>query len=100
MGWELALKVSDLAAGQHRRLDLAGQPILLARLEDGFHAVHDVCLHRGGSLSAAPLEGAEAVCHLHFWRFDVRSGASTQVPSIRLRRFPVKIEEGSVYVEI
>ncbi|HXB97186.1 MAG TPA: Rieske 2Fe-2S domain-containing protein, partial [bacterium] len=62
-------------------------------------AVHDTCLHRGASLSVLPLEGGEAVCHLHGWRFRVRDGVCVQVPSLRLRSFPVRIEDGTVYVE-
>jgi nitrite reductase/ring-hydroxylating ferredoxin subunit len=99
MAWMKAMD-GELAVGEHRRVELEGQRILLARLDDGYHAVHDTCLHRGASLSALPLEGAEAVCHLHFWRFDVRSGACTQVPSIVLRRFAAKAEQGGVHVEL
>ena len=100
MAWALAAAEADLQAGQHRRVALGGQPILLARLEDGWYAVHDTCLHRGASLSVLPLDGDEAVCHLHLWRFNVRSGACSQVPSIVLRRFPVKLEQGGVYVDV
>ena len=100
MAWIAALPETGLPVGGHRRLELGGQPILLAHLADGWHAVHDTCLQRGASLSAAPLEGDEAVCHLLFWRFNVRSGACSQVPSMALRVFPVKVEQGGVYVEV
>jgi len=100
MAWMKALDEGELAPGGHRRVELDGQRILLARLDDGYHAVHDTCLHRGASLSVLPLEGAEAVCHLHLWRFDVRSGACSQVPSIVLRRFEVKVEQGGVHVDV
>lgn len=100
MPWLEALSQDALPVGGHARVDLGGQPILLARLDDGWHAVHDTCLHRGASLSAGPLEGGCITCHLHFWSFDVRDGACTQVPSMRLRVFPVRTEEGKVYVEV
>lgn len=100
MPWLKALPATELALGAHARVDLGGQPILLAHLDDGWHAVHDTCLHRGASLAAGPLEGGVVTCHLHFWSFDVRTGACTQVPSAQLRVFPVKVEEGDVYVEV
>jgi nitrite reductase/ring-hydroxylating ferredoxin subunit len=100
MAWLAALAAEALAEGGHRRIELEGQPLLLARLPQGFFAVHDTCLHRGGSLSEAPLEGGEAVCHLHGWRFRVEDGVCTQVPSLKLRSFPVRVEDGMVYVEI
>ena len=100
MAWQRALAAAELPLGAHTRVDLGGQPILLCHLQDGFHAVHDVCLHRGASLAAGPLEDGRITCHLHFWSFDVRSGACIQVPSIQLRVFPVKIEAEDVHVEI
>jgi len=100
MAWLPALEADALAVGEHRRLDLGGQPVLLARLAQGFYAVHDTCLHRGASLSAGELEGDEAVCHLHGWRFRVEDGVCTQVPSLRLRSFPTRVEGPMVYVEV
>jgi nitrite reductase/ring-hydroxylating ferredoxin subunit len=89
----------DLPPGSHLRCDAAGQPVLLARLGDGLHAVHDTCLHRGASLSASPVQDGVVTCHLHFWSFDVRSGACLQVPGLKLRTFVVFEEEGNIYVE-
>ena len=102
MAWHRALAEGDLPVGGYRRVDLGGQPVLVARLADGCFAVHDTCLHRGASLAAGalPLEGDEVVCHLHFWRFNVRDGACAQLPSLRLRRYPVKVEQGGVHVDL
>ncbi|HTB35291.1 MAG TPA: Rieske (2Fe-2S) protein [bacterium] len=100
MGWQAALPAEALAVGGRQKLELGGQPVLVARLAQGYFAVHDTCLHRGGSLSVLPLEDGEAVCHLHGWRFRVEDGVCTQVPSLKLRSFPVRVEDGTVYVEI
>jgi nitrite reductase (NADH) small subunit len=100
MAWHKALAVDALPLGAHTRIEVEGQPILLAHLEDGFHAVHDTCLHRGASLSAGPMVGGQVSCHLHFWAFDVRSGACTQVPGLALKVFKARTEEGDVYVEL
>lgn len=100
MAWQRALAQGDLAPGAHARVELQGQAILLSHLDDGWHAVHDVCLHRGASLAAGPLQDGVVTCHLHFWSFDVRTGVCTQVPSAVLKVFPVKLEEGDVYVDI
>ena len=100
MGWTPVMPEGALALGGHQRVEPGGVPVLIARLEDGWHAVSDICLHRGASLAAGPLEGAGVTCHLHFWRFDVRTGACEQVPGMALKRFPTKVEDGTVYVEI
>ncbi len=100
MPWVAVLDDAALPLGAHTRVEAQGQPILLARLDDGLHAVHDVCLHRGASLAAGPLADGVVTCYLHFWSFDVRSGACTQVPGLQLRVFPVKSEEGKIHVEL
>lgn len=100
MPFERALSLSELGPGQHSRVVLNGQAILLANLAGEIHAVSDVCLHRGGSLAGGPLEGDLATCPLHFWTFSVRTGACVQVPSIVLKVFPTKIENGEVHVEV
>jgi nitrite reductase/ring-hydroxylating ferredoxin subunit len=84
----------------HRKVLLGGQPILLSNLDGQFHAVHDVCLHRGGSLSVGALEGATVICPLHYWGFDLKNGVCTQVPSMVLKTFATKVENGEVYVEV
>jgi nitrite reductase/ring-hydroxylating ferredoxin subunit len=100
MGWHAALRAEALEEGGHCRVELEGQPILVARLAQGYFAVHDTCLHRGASLSGLPLEDGEAVCHAHGWRFRVADGVCSQVPSLKLRSFQVRLMDGSVYVEI
>ena len=100
MPWEFAIEAAALPEGQNVKVTLGGQPIMLSRLDGGFHAVHDTCLHRGASLSVAPLQGRKVSCHLHFWTFDACTGVCEQVPSLGLRVFATKTEEGKVYVEV
>ena len=100
MPFERALALDQLAPGSHAKVFAGGQPILLSNLDGRVHAVHDTCLHRGGSLYAGDYEGEEVVCPLHFWGFNLKTGVCTQVPSAVLRVFPTKVENGEIYVEV
>jgi nitrite reductase (NADH) small subunit len=100
MPFERALSLRDLPLGAHAKVFVGGQPLLLSHLDGQVFAVHDTCLHRGGSLAAGPLQDGVITCPLHFWGFDVRTGVCTQVPSLALKAFPTKIDDGEVYVEI
>ena len=100
MPFERALSLDELAPGQHSRVMLNGQMVLLANVSGEIHAISDVCLHRGGSLAGGPLEGEFVTCPLHFWIFSVKTGACVQVPSIVLKVFPTKVENGEVHVEV
>lgn len=99
MPFERALSLAELPEGKHTKVFLAQQNILLARVGGQVYASSDVCLHRGGSLATGPLDGELVTCPLHFWVFNVRTGACEQVPSIVLKTFPTKVENGEVYIE-
>jgi nitrite reductase/ring-hydroxylating ferredoxin subunit len=100
MAWEPALPAADLAPGALKSVELAGTPVLLSRLDDGVHAVHATCLHRGVSLGDGSVDGGVVTCSAHFWSFDLRTGVCTQIPDQGLRVFNVKEEEGMLYVEV
>ncbi len=100
MPFERALPLTELPLGTHAKVSVGGQPILLAHLDGQVFAVHDTCLHRGGSLSAGPLEGDVVVCPLHFWGFNVRTGVCVQVPTACLKVYATKVEDGEVHVEV
>jgi nitrite reductase (NADH) small subunit/3-phenylpropionate/trans-cinnamate dioxygenase ferredoxin subunit len=95
-----AMESSELGEGVPRRCELAGQAILLLRVEGVPYAVQDRCPHRGASLSDSPVAGAVVTCHAHFWSFDVRSGASLQVPGLDLKTYRVVEEGGRIHVEV
>lgn len=88
----------DLAVGEIGEFLVGGTPVALARLEDGFHAVSNVCPHAGGPIGDGELDGALASCPLHGWRFDVRTGACETVPSLTLAVYEVRTEGDRVRV--
>jgi nitrite reductase/ring-hydroxylating ferredoxin subunit len=100
MPFERALALADLPEGGHSKVFVGGQPILVSRLDGQVFAIHDTCLHRGGSLASGPLEGGVVTCPLHFWGFDARTGVCVQVPSLALKAFPTKVDDGEVYIEV
>jgi len=57
---------------------------------DGVRLRHaTTCPHRGGPLEAAPVEDGCVRCPWHGYRFDLRTGGSTDGPSLRLDTRPV-----------
>ena len=67
-------KTSDLAPGQAKCVDVAGQKVALFNIDGSYHAIGEACTHVGGSLSAGELEGHVVLCSLHCAEFDVTSG--------------------------
>src|SRR4030042_7215888 len=65
---------SDLAEGTMKAVSVEGQEVLLARTQDGFHAIGNICPHMKGRLSRGTLDGSIVTCPRHGSQFDVRTG--------------------------
>jgi phenylpropionate dioxygenase-like ring-hydroxylating dioxygenase large terminal subunit len=101
--------VSDLdRPGAYFTFEIAGESIIVIRTEDGVHAVHNVCVHRGRALREPGLGHATTFrCPFHHWEYEldgrVRSipdaGAFDRSASgLRLKRVAAEVFEGLVWV--
>lgn len=94
-------RVEDLGPGRVRKVSANGRAVALCHSPSGIHALDDRCPHRGGSLGEGDLMGEELVCPLHFWTFDVRTGATSPDPSgPGVPRHEVRIENGRILVRL
>jgi len=77
-------------------------PIAIARTEDGnFYAINDICSHGEVSLSEGEMIGCEVECWAHGDRFDVRTGAVTELPAMEpVDAYPVRIDGERVLVDV
>jgi 3-phenylpropionate/trans-cinnamate dioxygenase ferredoxin subunit len=76
--------------------------IALCRLADGqFHAVDGICSHERAPLTDGFVRGETIECPKHNGRFNIRTGQAVRLPARKaLATFPVKVEDGKVYVWI
>ena len=91
-------KVSELPAGSSKVVVVFGHPVALFNVGGSFHAVSNVCLHRGGPVGEGVLHGAVVTCPLHGWQYDVRTGINMANPLARLRTYLVRIDGDDVLV--
>ncbi|MFT5050887.1 MAG: nitrite reductase/ring-hydroxylating ferredoxin subunit [Chlamydiales bacterium] len=74
-----------LAEGEARKVDIGdpaagGTQILLCRVDGEVSAIDTLCPHEGGRLAAGPLtDGRLALCPLHSFRFDPKTGKAVGV---------------------
>jgi nitrite reductase/ring-hydroxylating ferredoxin subunit len=91
---------SELNPGECKVIEVGGKTFALFNVDGTFYALDNTCLHRGGPLGEGELEGPVVTCPWHGWRWDVTSGANANNPAVKVACFPVKVEGGSVFVEI
>ena len=90
----------DFPEGSGRVVNVEGRSIALFRVKDEYFAMANVCLHRGGPLGEGSLNGSTITCPWHGWKFDVRTGSFTVIPTLKVTTYKVKEQNGSVMVEI
>jgi nitrite reductase/ring-hydroxylating ferredoxin subunit len=107
-------RVDELQAGKPVIAKVRSFSVGVFRVGDSFHALLNICPHRGAPLcegvqcgTTAPVDDAQFIyhrqneivrCAWHGWEFDIKSGAALADRSVRARTFPVTVEAGEIYV--
>lgn len=93
--------VDDIPNGEALQVETNGLTLAIVRANGDVYCVQDVCTHEQAFLSEGFCEGHEIECPLHGSIFDVRTGEVKSLPATEpLKTYPVKIEDGSVLVDV
>ena len=99
--WIDALATDDLPADDVLGVTVAGRDVAVYVVGDEVYATDNICTHGHARLCDGFLEGHEIECPLHQGKFDVRDGTPLCDPvTDALRSYPVKIEDGRVFLRI
>jgi nitrite reductase/ring-hydroxylating ferredoxin subunit len=77
-----------------------GQTVCLFADGDEIHAVDNRCPHMGFPLHRGTVDEGVLTCHWHHARFDLCTGGTFDQWADELRRFPVEVRDGEVYVDV
>ncbi len=77
-----------------------GEDVVLFKVKDQVFASRDFCPHAGFPLSKGFFRDKYVRCPLHYWEFNVTNGEYTHNPRTRMRCYPVKVENGEVWVSM
>lgn len=81
-------------------LQLYGHKIALFRYHGEVYALRDVCPHQGAPISNGIVRNGLLVCPHHGWTFRLEDGAFTHNELVKIRTYPVKEQEGIVYISL
>ena len=76
-----ALSPGELEEGKPRRVDVAGEPVLLVRSRGEVFAVGAVCSHYGAPLEEGTLVDGAIQCPWHASRFALKDGSVREGPA-------------------
>jgi 3-phenylpropionate/trans-cinnamate dioxygenase ferredoxin subunit len=106
MEFVVAAATSELANGAMKAVDIGGQELLLAKIEDAYYAVSRRCTHMAENLCHGKLDGRVVTCPRHGARFDITNGKAVGKAKLLfmsttpqdLATYPVKIDGAEVLI--
>ena len=78
----------------------SGDVAVFRTVNDEVFALRDRCPHKGGPLSQGIVHGTSVTCPLHNWVIGLDSGSAQGNDKGCTRRFPVKVVEGCIYLDV
>jgi nitrite reductase/ring-hydroxylating ferredoxin subunit len=111
-------RVDDFPPGTHRVVTVGRIEVGVFNVGGRFHALPNVCPHQFGPLCAGTVNGTTAcsaetgwafawvregeivTCPWHGIEFDIATGQSLSSPRLRVRTYPVAVEDGQVKVTV
>ena len=90
----------DIAPGSARQVTVDGRWVALFNVDGVYHAVDNLCLHRGGPLCEGSVKGNVVTCPWHGWQFDVTSGALMQDPTVGVSRHETRVVEDEIQIKL
>ncbi|RAP75997.1 MocE family 2Fe-2S type ferredoxin [Paenibacillus montanisoli] len=84
------------------RFDEGDRSFAVYRDDKGnYYATEGFCTHGKFHLSDGLVMGKQIECPKHNGRFDITNGAAVRVPAcVDLQTYPVKVEAGTVFIQI
>jgi NAD(P)H-dependent nitrite reductase small subunit len=90
----------ELKIGSSKIIQLRDRTIALFRVKNEYYALANFCLHRGGPLAEGFLQDYRVTCPWHGWKFDVRDGSFTVIPTLKVKSYPVREKHDGIFVEV
>ncbi len=99
--WKSICKLDDIPRlGSRIVRSMNGDIALFRTSSDEVFALRDRCPHKGGPLSQGLVHGNQVTCPLHGWRLRLDSGEAVAPDQGCSRRYPIRIENGTVFLDI
>src|SRR5436305_7490044 len=94
-------ELNDLDEGELMAVEVDGEPICLAKVNNTIYAFTDNCTHISGPLNEGELEGAVLTCPWHLAQFDVRTGKVLRGPARQdLATYSIRVDGNDVYINL
>ena len=100
MVWKKIAEKNEIASGKGKAFKIDEKQIAIFN-QDGYHALDDLCVHQDGSIAGGKLDGDIIECPLHFWHYNIKTGAlKDYIKDVKLQTYSVQVKDDGIYVDI
>jgi nitrite reductase/ring-hydroxylating ferredoxin subunit len=92
--------VREIPPGTGKEIVIGDRLLAVYQVDGEFYAIDGICPHAGGPLAEGALQGTIVTCPWHGWQFDVTTGRHCLTSRIQQTRYPCRVVEGEVYVDL
>ncbi len=100
MAFTKVCKTGEVKVGCARGVEINGKAVAVFNVDGNFHAINDICGHRGGPLSEGEVDGTTVICPWHGWRYNVTNGENELIPALPTEKYELKVEGEDILVEV
>ena len=93
-------RVAEFPPGTARQVTVDDRWVGLFNVDGQFHAIDNLCLHRGGPLCEGHVRNGIVTCPWHGWQYELRTGILVQDPGVGLTRHETRIVGDEVQVKL
>jgi nitrite reductase/ring-hydroxylating ferredoxin subunit/(2Fe-2S) ferredoxin len=98
--WKRVCAVGDVPASGMKEFVVGGVGVLVVHTGEGFVAFQALCPHEAVPLESGVHDGCALTCLEHMWQFDLRTGAPKGDAETGLKGYPLREEQGQLYVAL
>jgi len=98
--WTRVCAAGEVPANGMKQFSVEGTDIVVVDAGEARFAYQAYCPHETIPLEQGVHDGATLTCLEHLWQFDLRTGAPLENAECGLTSYPLKEEQGTIYVEI
>lgn len=93
-------RVGEFSEGKLKKVQVAGEDVVVANLGGKIYAIAATCTHRGAPLDEGELDGTIVVCPWHGGQFDITTGKVVSPPPMKDQiPFDVRIQDYDVLLK-
>jgi nitrite reductase/ring-hydroxylating ferredoxin subunit/(2Fe-2S) ferredoxin len=98
--WKRVCRPEDVPANGMKQFSVDGTDVLIVNAGPDFVAYQAMCPHEAIPLEQGVHDGSTMTCLEHMWQFDLRTGAPMGDAETGLKGYPLKQEQGEIYVAL